>query len=406
MLIVQKYGGSSVADPARMENVARRVLSARLGGHDVVVVVSARGNTTDRLLDEAQKTNPGAAKREVDMLLATGEQCSCALLAMMIQGMGHSALSLNAYQAGITATSAHMSARIKSIDAHRIKAELDSNQIVIVAGFQGVNRRGDVATLGRGGSDTTAVALAAVLHADICEIYTDVEGVYSADPRIVTTAVKLPEISYFEMLELASLGANVLAKRSVGLAKKYGVRLVVKSSMKDCEGTVVKEEAKMEGIYISGVAVDKDIVRVSISGVKDEPGVWFKVFSIMNRDNIAIDFIQQVRHDDGTKDITFTVAKDEVEGAITALNGSTHRLGFNSVSHCGGIAKLSVVSTGMATNPGVPSMMFEALFDAGINIDSISTSEIRASVLIDTAEADRAANLVHEKFRNGKYIMG
>ena len=406
MLIVQKYGGSSVADPMRMENVARRVVSARLSGHDVVVVVSARGDTTDHLLEEATQANPGASKREIDMLLATGEQTSCALLAMTIQAMGHSAVSLNAYQAGISATSAHTAARIKGIDCERIRAELDNNHIVVVAGFQGVNKRGDVATLGRGGSDTTAVALAAVLYADICEIYTDVEGIYSADPRIVKNAVKLPEISYFEMLELAALGANVLAKRSVGLAKKYGVRLVVKSSMKVSEGTVVKEEVKMEGIFISGVAVDKDIVRVSISGIKDEPGVWFKVFSIMNRGNIPIDFIQQVRQDNGTKDITFTIAKDDIDDAIAALNGNTHRLGFDSVSHCGGIAKLSVVSTGMATNPGVPSMMFEALFDAGINIDSISTSEIRASVLIDINEAERAANLVHEKFRDGKYIKG
>ena len=406
MLIVQKYGGSSVADPMRMENVARRVVSARLSGHGVVVVVSARGDTTDHLIDEARQANPNASKREVDMLLATGEQTSCALLAMTIQAMGHSAISLNAYQAGITSTSAHTAARIKSIDCERIKTELDNNQIVIVAGFQGINRRGDVATLGRGGSDTTAVALAAVLHADVCEIYTDVEGVYSADPRIVPNAVKLPEISYFEMLELAALGANVLAKRSVGLAKKYGVKLIVKSSMTVSQGTIVKEEVKMEGIYISGVAVDKDIVRVSISGIKDQPGVWFKVFSIMNKCNIPIDFIQQTKQDDGTKDITFTVAKDDADDAIAAFNNNTHRLGFASISHCGGIAKLSVVSTGMATNPGVPSMMFEALFDAGINIDSISTSEIRASVLIDINEAERAANLVHEKFRDNKYIKG
>ena len=406
MLIVQKYGGSSVAEPIHMENVARRVVSARLSGHDVVVVVSARGDTTDHLLEEVTQTNPSASKREIDMLLATGEQSSAALLAMTIQAMGQPAVSLNAYQSGISATSAHTSARIKGINIDRIQAELDNNQIVIIAGFQGINGRGDVATLGRGGSDTTAVALAAVLHADICEIYTDVEGVYSADPRIVKEAIKLPQISYFEMLELASLGANVLAKRSVGLAKKYGVQLVVKSSMKVSEGTVVKEVTKMEGIYISGVAVDKDIVRISISGIVDAPGVWFKVFSTMNKVDIPIDFIQQVRQEDGTKDITFTISKDDLEGALTALNNNANRLGFDSVSHCGGIAKLSVVSTGMATNPGVPSIMFEALFDANINIDSISTSEIRASVLIDIAEADRAANLVHEKFRSGKYIKG
>jgi len=404
MLIVQKYGGSSVANPALMENVAQRVVSARLAGHDVVVVVSARGDTTDHLLDEVQRINPNAAKREVDMLLATGEQSSSALLAMTIQAMGQPAVSLNAYQAGVSTTSAHTAARIKGINTDRIQAELDNNNIVVIAGFQGINMRGDVATLGRGGSDTTAVALAAVLHADICEIYTDVEGVYSADPRIVKDAIKLPQISYFEMLELASLGANVLAKRSVGLAKKYGVKLVVKSSMKISDGTIVKEEVKMEGIYISGVAVDKDIERISIGGIKDEPGVWFKVFSCMNKVDIPIDFIQQMRQDDGTKDITFTVAKDDLDGALAALEAAANRLGYDSISHHGGLAKLSVVSTGMATNPGVPSMMFEALFDANINIDSISTSEIRASVLIDINEADRATNLVHEKFRSGKYI--
>ena len=404
MLIVQKYGGSSVANPTRMENVARRVIAARQAGHDVVVVVSARGDTTDHLMEEAAAINPNASKRELDMLLTTGEQTSCALLAMTIQALGAPAVSLNAYQAGISATSAHTSARIKAIDCERIRTELDSNQIVVIAGFQGINRRGDLTTLGRGGSDTTAVALAAALHADICEIYTDVNGIYSADPRIVKTAIKLPEISYFEMLELAALGANVLAKRSVGLAKKYGVKLVVRSSLNETEGTIVKEEVKMEGIFISGVAVDKDITRISISGIKDEPGVWFKVFSIMNKGNIPIDFIQQAKQDIGTKDISFTVAKADLDDAIAALNGNTHRLGFDSIIHADGIAKLSVVSTGMATNPGVPSLMFEALFDAGINIDSISTSEIRASVLIDIVEADRAANLVHEKFRSGKYI--
>ncbi|MCL2572952.1 MAG: aspartate kinase [Defluviitaleaceae bacterium] len=404
MLIVQKYGGSSVATPERMANVARRVVSARLLGYKVVVVVSARGDTTDELIELAKTTNPNHSKRELDALLATGEQQSCALLAMAIQALGHHAVSLDAWLAGISTTSTHSNARIKSINAERIKLELDNNNIVVVAGFQGFNRRGDFTTLGRGASDLTAVALAAVLHADTCEIYTDVEGVYSADPRIVKNAVKLPEISYLEMLELASLGANVLAKRSVGLAKKYGIKLVVKSSMKDSQGTIVKEETKVEGIYISGVAVDKNIVRVNISSIKDEPGVWFKVFSIMDKGNISIDFIQQAKQDDGTKDISFTVAKDEVDGVMEAFNGSTHRLGFESISYHGGIAKLSVVSTGMATNPAVPSMMFEALFDAGINIDSISTSEIRASVLIDIDEADGAANLVHEKFRSGKYI--
>ena len=404
MLIVQKYGGSSVADPQRMENVAGRIIAAKQDGHDVVVVVSARGDTTDDLMEEARIANPNASKREMDALLTTGEQVSGALLAMTVQAMGWPAVSLNAYQAGITTTSAHTAARIRAIDTERIKTELDNNQIVIVTGFQGVNPKGDLATLGRGGSDTTAVALAAALHADICEKYTDADGVYSADPRIVPTAIKLPEISYFEMLELAALGTNVLAKRSVGLAKKYGVKLMVKSSLNKTEGTIVKEEIRMEGIFISGVTVDKDILRINIGDIKDEPGVWFKVFSIMNKGDIAIDFIQQAKKNGGTKDISFTVPKTSLEDALTVLNDNTHRLGFTSINHVDGIAKLSVVSTGMATNPGVPSLMFEALFDAGINIDSISTSEIRCSVLIDTKDADRAANVVHDKFLDGKYI--
>ena len=403
MLIVQKYGGTSVATSKHIADVARRVAATKAMGHQVVVVVSAQGDATDDLIALANEINPNSTKRELDALLATGEQQSAALLAMAVQALGHPAVSLDAWLAGISTTSVHANARIKSIDTERIRLELDHNNIVVIAGFQGVNRRGDFTTLGRGGSNTTAVALAAALDADICENYTDVDGVYSADPRIVPNAVKLPEISYLEMLELSALGVNVLANRAVGLAKKYGVKLVVKSSFSDAEGTIIKEERKMEGIYISGVAVDKDIVRIAISGIKDEPGVWFRVFSLMNQLNISIDFIQQAKRDGGVKDVSFTVAKSHLEQVLELLNNS-HRLDFEAISHHGGIAKLSVVSTGIATNPGVPSLMFEALFDVGINIDSINTSEIRASVLIDEKEADRAANVVHEKFLQGKYI--
>jgi len=403
LLIVQKYGGTSVATSKHIADVARRVAATKAMGHQVVVVVSAQGDATDDLIALANEINPNSTKRELDALLATGEQQSAALLAMAVQALGHPAVSLDAWLAGISTTSVHANARIKSIDTERIRLELDHNNIVVIAGFQGVNRRGDFTTLGRGGSNTTAVALAAALDADICENYTDVDGVYSADPRIVPNAVKLPEISYLEMLELSALGVNVLANRAVGLAKKYGVKLVVKSSFSDAEGTIIKEERKMEGIYISGVAVDKDIVRIAISGIKDEPGVWFRVFSLMNQLNISIDFIQQAKRDGGVKDVSFTVAKSHLEQVLELLNNS-HRLDFEAISHHGGIAKLSVVSTGIATNPGVPSLMFEALFDVGINIDSINTSEIRASVLIDEKEADRAANVVHEKFLQGKYI--
>ena len=403
MLIVQKYGGSSVANEERIANAAKRVAAAREAGHKVVVVVSARGDLTDELITMAEKVNPNYSKREMDVLLATGELQSAALLTMAIQKLGHPAISLDAWLARISTTSVHTNARITSIDTERIMTELDNNQIVVVAGFQGVNKRGDFTTLGRGGSNTTAVALAAALKADICENYTDVDGVYSADPRIVPNAVRLSEISYLEMLELSALGVNVLAKRSVGLAKKYGVKLVVKSSFIDGEGTIIKEERKMEGMFISGVAVDKNIECINITGIKDEPGVWFKVFSLMNHGNISVDFIQQTKRDDGTKDISFTVAKTDLEGALTILENK-HRLDYDTISHHGGIAKLSVVSTGMATNPGIPSIMFEVLFDAGININAISTSEIRASVIIDEKEADRAANVVHEKFLTGNYI--
>jgi len=403
VLIIQKYGGTSVATSRHIADVARRVAASKAMGHQIVVVVSAQGDATDDLIALANEINPNSTKRELDALLATGEQQSAALLAMAIQALGHPAVSLDAWLAGISTTSVHANARIKSIDTERIRLELDNNNVVVIAGFQGVNRRGDFTTLGRGGSNTTAVALAAALDADICENYTDVDGVYSADPRIVPNAIKLSEISYLEMLELSALGVNVLANRAVGLAKKYGVKLVVKSSFSDAEGTIIKEERKMEGIYISGVAVDKDIVRVAIGGIKDEPGVWFKIFSLMNQLNISIDFIQQEKKGGGTKDISFTVAKSHLEQVLELLNNN-HRLDFDTISHHGGIAKLSVVSTGIATNPGVPSLMFEALFDVGINIDSINTSEIRASVLIDEKEADRAANVVHEKFLQGKFI--
>ena len=405
MLIVQKYGGSSVADEDRIANVAKRVVSARKGDNKVVVVVSAMGDTTDELLEQVQRVNPNSSKREIDALLATGEQRSCALLAMAIQRLGYSAVSLDAWLAGISTTSAHGSARIKSIDTERISLELDNNHIVVIAGFQGVNRRGDFTTLGRGGSDTSAVALAAALKAHTCEIYTDVPGIFSADPRIVKNARMLSSISYFEMLELAALGANVLAKRSVGLAKKYGVKLVVKSSMEDGDGTIIKEESRVEGTLISGVTLDKNIVRINLSGIDDAPGVWFKIFDLMNQGDISIDFIQQTKKEGGVKDISFTVSKTDLPDAMSIIKDS-HRLAYDAIECQEGLAKLSVVSAGMATNPGIPSLMFEALYDIGINIDSISTSEIRASVLIDEKDGEKAANAVHEKFEQGKYIRG
>ena len=398
MLIVQKFGGSSVANAQRIMNVARRITETYKAGNRVVVVLSAQGDTTDDLLEKAAEINPEASKRELDMLLATGEQQSVALMAMAIQSLGYQAISLNAAQVGIVSSSTYANGRIKRIETDRVGLELDRRNIVIITGFQGINRYGDVTTLGRGGSDTSAVALAAALHADLCEIYTDVDGVYTADPRIVTNAWKMDEISYDEMLELASLGAKVLQNRSVEMAKKYNVRLVVRSSMSDAEGTVVKEESKMESMFVSGVAVDKDISRIAIVGIKDAPGMAFNVFSLLAKNKISVDIILQSIGRDNVKDISFTVAKTDVKDAMRLLEENAGRLKYESLSCDSNIAKLSVVGAGMATNPGVASMMFEALFDAGVNIDMISTSEIKISVLVDEKDAVHGANAVHDKF--------
>ena len=397
-IVVQKYGGSSVADFGRMENVARRIVKAKDAGHKVVVVLSARGNTTNELLKLAQEANPKGSNRERDMLLSVGEQISVALMAMVLQGMGHGAKSLTARQAGIMCTSEYGSARITNIDTQRIIMELDAGNIVLITGFQGETPHGDVATLGRGASDTTAVALTAALKARKCEIYTDVEGVYTADPRIVPNARKLPEVSYFEMLEMAASGAKVLASRSVGLARKYGVQIEVLSSMADTDGTTIKEDAQVEGIFVSGVVSNKNIARFSLSGVKDAPGVWFKMFSVMDKKDIAVDFVYQRKLSDGTKDISFTVETERLADTRIVLDENAHILGHTSCKINENVAKLSVISSGMATNPTIPAMMCEALFDAGINIDSLATSETRISVIVDKKDIDKGAQVVHDKF--------
>jgi len=406
LLIVQKYGGSSVATIELMENVARRIIKTKESGAKLVVVLSAQGDTTNRLAEMADAANPHGSKRERDMILATGEQQSIALMALILQRMGHYARSLTGVQAGIATTAFHTTARIKNINTERILMELDRGNIVLVAGFQGQSRFEDVTTLGRGGSDTTAVALAAALEADACQIYTDVEGVFTADPRVVPDAVKLDWISYDEMLELASMGAKVLEKRSVGLAKKYGVRLSVLSSHTEAEGTTIKEECNVEGIYISGVVTNANIARLSISGIQDAPGVWFKIFDAMNKADIAIDFVYQTKHANGTKDISFIVDITRLDDALKAIETNAHKLPHEAVTHDTDMAKISAVSTGMATNPGVPSLMFEALYNSGINIDSVSTSEIRVSVLIHKDQAETAANIIHKKFQDENLIRG
>ena len=373
MLIVQKYGGSSVANAERVFNVAKRIMRTRMEGNDVVVVLSA--------------------------------QESVALMAMAISAIGGRAVSLNAAQVGIETTNTYSNARIRHINTERIENELDEGSIVLVTGFQGVNAIGDTTTLGRGGSDTSAVALAAALNADMCEIYTDVEGVYTADPRVVPDAVKLDEISYDEMLELASLGAKVLHSRSVEVAKKYNVKLVVRSSMSEAEGTEVKEDVKMERMLVSGVAADKKVSRISIMGINDEPGKAFEVFSLMAKEKVSVDIILQSTGADGKQNISFTIGEDDLDIALKALEKNKERLTAREIVHDENTAKLSIVGAGMATNPGVAAMFFEAMYDAGVNIQMISTSEIKITVLIAKDDVDAAMVAVHDKFKMASVNM-
>ena len=397
-LIVQKFGGSSVADAERVFNVARIVTDTYKKGNQVVVVVSAQGDTTDDLIEKANEINPDASKREKDMLLAAGEQISISLLAMAIEKLGYPVISLLGWQAGFQTSSAYTSARIKRVRTDRIAKELDKKNIVVVAGFQGLNRYEDVTTLGRGGSDTSAVAIAAAMHADLCQIYTDVEGVYTADPRKIEKAKKLDVISYDEMLELATLGAQVLNNRSVEMAKKYNIELEVLSSFTNKPGTIVKEAAKMEKMLISGVAKDTDVARISVIGVPDEPGLAFKMFSRLAAKNINVDIILQSIGRDGTKDISFTIAKSNAKEAAAVMEDYIKAVGGKSISLEEKVAKISIVGAGMESHSGVATKMFEALYDAHINIRMISTSEIKISVLIDEDNADAAVKAIHAKF--------
>ena len=398
-MIVQKFGGSSVADRDRVFNVARIVAATRKAGNDVVVVVSAQGDTTDDLIAKAAEITSEPSRREMDMLLASGEQISIALLAMALSVLGVQAVSLTGWQAGFITDRAYSKARIRRLDTERVESELARNRVVVVAGFQGMNRLEDITTLGRGGSDTSAVALAAALHADRCQIYTDVEGVYTADPRKVPGARKLEEITFDEMLELASLGAQVLNNRSVELAKKYGVELEVLSSLNPVPGTIVKEVADdMEGMLIKGVAKDTDVAVISIMEVPDVPGMSFKVFGALASRNINVDIILQSTGRGGNKDLIFTVPLGEAENAVEVLKENQPRFGGKEIKVEKNYAKVSVVGAGMQSNPGVASRMFEALFEANVNIHMISTSEIKISVIIDEKEADRAVSAIHGVF--------
>lgn len=399
MLIVKKYGGSSVATPERVRNVARQIIEDVEAGHQIVVVLSAQGKTTDQLLARAREMNANPSRRELDMLISTGEQQSVALMAMTLQAMGYQAVSLNAFQVPMYTNKVYGSARLERISTERIEAELDCGNVVLVTGFQGVNRYEDVTTLGRGGSDTTAVALAAALHADRCQIYTDVEGVYTADPRYVKNARKLEEIGYDEMLELASTGAKVLHNRCVEMAKKYNVEIEVLSSMVNAPGTIVKEDSLVERMMISGVAADKNVARISVMKIPDVPGKAFSLFNLLSKEDINVDIILQSIGHDGTKDISFTVTEDSADEAVAILQEHLRQLGAEEITCFKDVAKVSIVGAGMISNPGVATQMFEALYNARVNIRMISTSEIKISVLIDEEQVEEAVIAIHDQFR-------
>ncbi len=397
-IIVQKFGGSSVANAEKIYNVAGRIQDAYDAGNSVVVVVSAQGDTTDDLIDKAAEINEKPSKREMDVLLSTGEQITIALLAMALEKNKYPVVSLTGWQTPIKTNMVYGSARIEKVETTRLVNELDKGRIVIVAGFQGVNAVNDITTLGRGGSDTTAVALAAALRADVCEIYTDVDGVYTCDPRIVPDAKKLKDISYDEMLELASLGANVLHNRSVEMAKKYHVDLEVKSSFQKVAGTKVKEAGSVEKLLVRGVARDNDVARIAVVGIDDTPGKAYRMFALLAKKNINVDVILQSIGRDNTKDISFTVSRSQMEEAVKILNDNLEDIGAKEVTHDEKISKVSIVGSGMLSNPGVAARMFEALYDANINIRMISTSEIKVSVLIDEDMAEKAVQAIHHKF--------
>ena len=396
MLVVKKFGGTSVGNPERIKNVAQKCAQAYHEGKDLVVVLSAMGQVTDELIALANHINPNAPKREMDALLTTGEQTSVALMAMALDSLNVPAVSLNAFQVPMLTTMDYGNARLKKIDSGRILREIESRKIVLVTGFQGVNKLEDITTLGRGGSDTTAVALAAALHADACEIYTDVDGVYTADPRIVPGAKKLSEISYDEMLELASIGAQVLHNRSVELAKKYGVTLVVKSSLTEGTGTLVREETGMENMMVSGVAADQNTAKIVVTGVKDEPGSAFRLFDLLSNNSINVDAILQTGGEKGKQEIALIVARDFSKKAVALIEENKAKLKIEGVSSDETVAKISVVGAGIQSNPGVAAKMFEALYSAGINIEMIATSEIRITVIINETDMEKAVRTVHD----------
>ena len=403
MLIVQKFGGSSVATPERIKRVARRVVEGRKEGNDMVVVVSAMGDTTDELISLMKQISVCPSEREVDMLLSTGEQVSISLLAMAVHELGYEAVSLTGAQAGIKTNQVHKKAKIVDIDTERVKRELQNGRIVIVAGFQGVDNNHEIFTLGRGGSDTSAVAVAAALKADVCEIYTDVDGVYTTDPRVVPEASKLKSISYDEMLELASLGAGVLHPRSVELAKLYNLPIHVRSSFNYNSGTIVQEVEKMEkDVIVSGAAHDYNVVKIGLFDVPDRPGIAYKVFNALAEKNIDVDMIIQSAMRNNVNDISFTITSDDLSKALTVVEGLKDEIGFRGYTHDEDVAKISIVGAGMISHPGVAAMMFQAMAEESINIDMITTSEIKVSCIVKSADAERAIKAIHKKFELDK----
>ena len=398
MLTVMKFGGSSVADLEHIQNVARRCIAKQKAGSQVVVVLSAMGKTTDNLIATAKQVTETPSRREMDMLLSTGEQVSVALMAMTLIQMGVSAISLNAWQVPMHTTSDYQNARFKKIDTERIQKELDENKIVVITGFQGINKYDDITTLGRGGSDTTAVALAAELHADVCEIYTDVDGVYTADPRIVPSARKMSEVTYDEMLEMASLGAKVLHSRCVEIAKKYGVELLVCSSLNNHSGTIVREKTIMEKMLISGVAADKNVAKVRVAGLGNDPESTFRLLNTLDKNHLNIDVMIQSLGKDGTKSVSFTVAKTDLARTLEVLNAHKESLGIKKLDSDEKVAKVSVIGAGIRSHSGVAAKMFGALASAGINTEMVTTSEIRITALIDEDYTDLAMRAIHETF--------
>ncbi len=401
-IIVQKYGGTSVGSAERIMKVAERIVALKRSGKQPVVVVSAMGDMTDELVEKARSINPNPSSREMDMLLSTGEQISISLLAMAIERHQEAVVSFTGGQSGIITDNVHKKARIAKINPDRILEALNGNQIVIVAGFQGITETGDITTLGRGGSDTTAVALAAALNAEACEIYTDVSGVYTADPRLVPTARQLKEISYDEMLELARLGAKVLHPRSVELARKYNIPLVVKSSFENSEGTRVTGVKNMEQLFIRGASLDSNIAKISVIELPDKPGIAFQLFSKLAAQQVHVDMILQNLNHDKVNDISFTVDEDDMEKAIEIASDFSQEVQAKSILFDTNVTKLSIVGTGISGNADVAARLFGALYELGINIQMISTSEIKISCILNQDDGEKALRHIHDVFNLDK----